>query len=106
MRFVTQAMKGPTGLLKVRLTPGFLPPGQRPFHEQVRIQPGSASPNVPADASGDRPAQPSARSPSATVPATPTGAGRGRSFGNTAKNDSIAALSPATPTLPIDPMCL
>ena len=29
------------GLLKVWLTPGFMPPGRRPCGEQARIQPGS-----------------------------------------------------------------
>ena len=54
------------GLLKVWLTPGFMPPGRRPFGEQARIQPGSVYPNAVADACGDRSARPSARSLSAT----------------------------------------
>src|SRR5690625_6168824 len=47
------------GLLKVWLTPGFMPPGRRPCGEQARIQPGSVYPNVAVDASGDRSARPS-----------------------------------------------
>src|SRR5699024_741419 len=67
------------GLLKVWLTPGFMPPGRRPFGEQARIQPGSVYPNVAVDASGDRSARPSGRSLCATSLACPNGPDRGRS---------------------------
>src|SRR5699024_7771925 len=67
------------GLLKVWLTPGFMPPGRRPCGEQARIQPGSVYPNVAVDASGDRSARPSGRSLCATSLACPNGPDRGRS---------------------------
>jgi hypothetical protein len=75
LRFLTVRV----GLLKVWLTPGFMPPGRRPFGEQARIQPGSVYPNVAVDASGDRSARPSGRSLCATSLACPNGPDRGRS---------------------------